>query len=151
PAIDAGANPDGLAFDQRGTGFPRVLGSQVDIGAVEGIDVTPAATLMSATNVSTSGLLTASFIVKYTDDFGIDTTSIDTNDLLITGRSFQIPVKPSSFHIDAVSVSGDAVTVTYTLAAPNPVAGWQPMDNDTYSITLVANEIADLDVPTHSM
>jgi hypothetical protein len=34
-AIDAGSNPDSLATDQRGAGFPRVLGTAADIGAFE--------------------------------------------------------------------------------------------------------------------
>jgi hypothetical protein len=35
PVLDRGSNPDGLEFDQRGPGFPRVLGSAPDIGALE--------------------------------------------------------------------------------------------------------------------
>lgn len=35
PAIDAGSNLLGLAFDQRGTGFARVFGAAADIGAFE--------------------------------------------------------------------------------------------------------------------
>ncbi len=35
PALDAGSNPDGLDFDQRGPGFPRVSGTAADIGAYE--------------------------------------------------------------------------------------------------------------------
>ncbi|HUD40501.1 MAG TPA: choice-of-anchor Q domain-containing protein [Dokdonella sp.] len=35
PARDAGGNPAGLAFDQRGPGFPRELGGAADIGAYE--------------------------------------------------------------------------------------------------------------------
>lgn len=35
PAIDAGNNAMALAEDQRGTGFPRVVGTSADIGAVE--------------------------------------------------------------------------------------------------------------------
>lgn len=35
PAIGKGINPLGLAFDQRGAGFPRVLGLAADIGAYE--------------------------------------------------------------------------------------------------------------------
>lgn len=35
PAIDAGSNPAGLAFDQRGEGFARSVGEGVDIGAFE--------------------------------------------------------------------------------------------------------------------
>jgi hypothetical protein len=36
PALDAGNNAAGLATDQRGVGFPRVLGAAADIGAFEG-------------------------------------------------------------------------------------------------------------------
>ncbi len=35
PAIDAGSNAFDLEFDQRGDGFPRVIGSAADIGAIE--------------------------------------------------------------------------------------------------------------------
>ena len=41
PAIDAGSNPAALAFDQRGAGFPRTVGAQTDIGAVEGVGGPP--------------------------------------------------------------------------------------------------------------
>ncbi|HSE13685.1 MAG TPA: right-handed parallel beta-helix repeat-containing protein [Rudaea sp.] len=37
PAIDAGNNFPSLEFDQRGPGFPRVLGPAADIGAFEGV------------------------------------------------------------------------------------------------------------------
>jgi hypothetical protein len=35
PAIDKGANPLALNFDQRGNGFARVSGASSDIGAYE--------------------------------------------------------------------------------------------------------------------
>jgi hypothetical protein len=35
PAIDAGNNDGGFAWDQRGPGFPRVVGPRTDIGAFE--------------------------------------------------------------------------------------------------------------------
>jgi hypothetical protein len=35
PALDHGANPDGVAFDQRGPGFARARGGAPDIGAFE--------------------------------------------------------------------------------------------------------------------
>lgn len=34
PAVDAG-DDNGQAFDQRGTGFPRIVGKAADIGAYE--------------------------------------------------------------------------------------------------------------------
>lgn len=36
PAIDTGANPEGFSYEQRGDGFPRIVGSAADIGATEG-------------------------------------------------------------------------------------------------------------------
>src|SRR5262249_37087539 len=41
PAIDAGSNTNPPAFDQRGTGYARVVGAGIDIGAFEA----PAATV----------------------------------------------------------------------------------------------------------
>jgi hypothetical protein len=38
PAIDAGNVVSGYTTDQRGTGFPRVVGAFADIGAYEGVD-----------------------------------------------------------------------------------------------------------------
>ena len=35
PAINKGSNPDGLKYDQRGSGFARVVGPAADIGAYE--------------------------------------------------------------------------------------------------------------------
>ncbi|HET7844545.1 MAG TPA: choice-of-anchor Q domain-containing protein [Xanthomonadales bacterium] len=35
PVVNAGANPSGAAFDQRGTPFARVVGAAADIGSVE--------------------------------------------------------------------------------------------------------------------
>ncbi len=53
PAIDAGANPLALAFDQRGAGFPRVIGAQTDIGAFEGVGAGPPPPPLGATPVPT--------------------------------------------------------------------------------------------------
>jgi hypothetical protein len=35
PAIDTGSNAGSLNYDQRGAGYPRVIGSNADIGAYE--------------------------------------------------------------------------------------------------------------------
>ena len=42
PGIDAGNNDSDLASDQRGDGYPRVIGASADIGAFEYNDVSPA-------------------------------------------------------------------------------------------------------------
>jgi hypothetical protein len=45
PALNTGANPAGLATDQRGAGFARVVGPAADIGAYEYRPLTAAATV----------------------------------------------------------------------------------------------------------
>ena len=63
PLINAGNNgliPMGMTFDQRGAGFPRVVGSSVDIGAVEAEAAAAAAsqpTLVPAGSTWTLSLL----------------------------------------------------------------------------------------------
>ncbi len=39
PVIDQGSNPNSLPYDQRGTGYPRVVGAEADMGAVEYVEV----------------------------------------------------------------------------------------------------------------
>jgi hypothetical protein len=58
PAIDAGNNFAGLATDQRGTGFPRVVGAAADIGAFEGFVVAapPPVALPAASTLMLSAL-----------------------------------------------------------------------------------------------
>jgi hypothetical protein len=45
PALDAGSNVGGLPNDQRGDGYPRVVGAGPDIGAFEGFVVPPPMTV----------------------------------------------------------------------------------------------------------
>lgn len=54
PARNAGANPDNLAYDQRGAGFPRLQGAAVDIGAFE---AGPAKLVISPTTVEFGSVL----------------------------------------------------------------------------------------------
>lgn len=61
PALDAGSNPNAYTNDQRGTGFPRVVGANPDIGAFEGTVVlavpVPAPALSAWALVLLAGLL----------------------------------------------------------------------------------------------
>ena len=64
PAIDAGPSPvasfAGNQFDQRGTGFARVVGSSVDIGAFEFGATTPTSSSSTTTTASSSTTTTDS-------------------------------------------------------------------------------------------
>ena len=54
PAIDAGDNTDAPQFDQRGEGYPRIFGGQIDIGAYEVQTALPGNTPPVAVNDSYS-------------------------------------------------------------------------------------------------
>lgn len=54
PAIDAGNNSSNVTTDQRGSGFPRVLGVAADIGAYEGAQAAP---LLQAVPAASAWLL----------------------------------------------------------------------------------------------
>ncbi len=58
PAINSGSNalvPAGVTTDERGTGFPRIVGKTVDIGAFESSNQTVVTSLASSANPSTYG------------------------------------------------------------------------------------------------
>ena len=61
PVLDAGNNsliPSGVTFDQRGAGFPRIMGARVDIGAVEAAAAAaPPPTMVPAGSTWTLSLL----------------------------------------------------------------------------------------------
>jgi PA14 domain/Glucose / Sorbosone dehydrogenase/Calx-beta domain len=98
----------------------------------------PSATL-NAGNITTGGASTYTFNVTYSDDTAINTTSLDDNDILVTG--------PGSFSQLATLVSVDTSsngtprTATYRINTPG--GSWNGADNGTYTITLQANQVSD--------
>ncbi len=72
PALDAGETTSTENLDQRGTGFPRLSGSNVDVGAFERNSTTLPRFLITATNATKlegdSGLTTFTFTVTRSGD-----------------------------------------------------------------------------------
>jgi predicted outer membrane repeat protein len=142
PALDKGNNALSLANDQRGTGFSRTLNGATDMGAFEGISAIPQAIASPAT-VTTPGATSQTISVTYGDDIGIDTSTIDVNDITVTGP-FGAVFTPTSASFTG---SGNTVTATYTFTPPG--GSWDIFDNGSYTISMVANQVADLDATTH--
>ncbi|MFL5328584.1 MAG: choice-of-anchor Q domain-containing protein [Gemmataceae bacterium] len=128
PAINRGSNPLGLTTDQRQASRSQDLAT--DIGAVEVHDSNPIA-FASAKNVSTTGVTTFDVTVTYSDNAGVDTSTIDVNDLTVTGPGYSSSETPVNV---SVSGSGTSVTATYTFDAPNGVFDF--MDNGAYFVNL---------------
>jgi hypothetical protein len=145
PALDAGDNPDNLTLDQRGTGvdklgnpvsFSRVLGSQIDIGAVE----FPAANVVAASATSAISVP----IVIITADFKplpvveaiptLDSGSVMT----AASASFSLGCSATLVQASSLSISYGAITSALlsqggTLHLTPPLPSSPPVDAGTFS------------------
>lgn len=145
PLRNAGANPLGLANDQRGVGFNRVLDGQADIGAIESTDPTPTAKL-TANDVLTVGATEYSFTVTYSDsNTGIDVSTINTGDVTVTGPGGFLAT-PTLVSVDNPA-NGTPRTATYKFTPPG--GSWDSASElGAYTITMNGTQVFDTDVPT---
>jgi hypothetical protein len=138
-ALNNGLNPTPtVSFDQRGSGFPRQIGSAVDIGAVE---VDPTKPLANATtnNVTTPGGTTYTFTVTYTDDVAIKFSTIGNGDVRVIGpNGFDVP---ATFISATPMADGSPIVATYSITPPD--GSWDYTDNGQYSVVLQPNQVTD--------
>ncbi len=119
----------------------KTLGQfSVNLPALPPPDTTPpTATLGTVANLSAAGSQPYQFTVTYGDDQAIALTSLDNNDIRVTG--------PNGFSQLATFVSinsssnGSPRTATYQFAAPG--GNWEHGDNGTYNLALVSNQVKD--------
>ena len=118
-----------LIDNQGGTDTATVSMTVFGLGAAG----TPPSAQLNAGAVTT-GAADHTFTVRYTDDSGVDVTSIDGNDIRVTG--------PGGFDVAATWVTVDDATngtpriATYSIAAPG--GSWDGADNGTYTISMQA-------------
>jgi predicted outer membrane repeat protein len=143
PAHDFGTNLLSLPFDERGTSFPRVNGAVPDVGAFESVTTIPEAkaTLPSVTPAGTTYVAT----VVYTDETGINTSTIDVNDVVLSGPGGY----SASPTMAAFTGSSKSVTATYTFTPPG--GSWDWTDDGLYTLTMRSttppNQVSDTDGP----
>lgn len=94
---------------------------------------------LNAADVGSSGAATYDFTVTYTDNIAVDVSTIDNNDVQVTG--------PNSFAQVATLVSvdnpldGSPRTATYRITPPGGF--WDLADNGTYNIFMQGNAVQD--------
>lgn len=101
-------------------------------------DTTAPTAIVSAPNITTAGA-TYTFTVTYTDNIALDASSFSSGDILITGpNGFG---QPATFIDASPNSDGSPRNVTYQITGPGGT--WDFADNGTYSLSVVASEVAD--------
>ncbi len=123
---------DGGDSGSRGGG-----GSDSGGGNTGGSNQRPTASI-SVPNVTVAGAKTLSVVVTYTDDKGIKASTIDVNDLLVSGPSGKLTVTGVTMQ---PATDAAKIVAIYTLAAPG--GRWGIADNGNYSVNIVDGQVTD--------
>ncbi|MBX7103170.1 MAG: hypothetical protein K1X57_03765 [Gemmataceae bacterium] len=143
PVRDRGLTSTTTAFDQRGSGFVRLLGTRSDVGSIESTDPTgvPVAlgVVETALNVLAGGGTSTSFSVTYSDDAAIDISSLGDNDIRVVGPGgFDVPAK-----LVSIDQSSNAPTVVARYTYTPPGGSWDGSDYGNYRHVLQAGSVFD--------
>ncbi|HMU10995.1 MAG TPA: S8 family serine peptidase [Ferruginibacter sp.] len=129
PAINAGSNAlaadpanNPLVFDQRGTGYPRIVGSSVDIGAFEVQCIPPTITAPTVTQ-PTCLVPTGTIVVNATGNSAME-YSVDNGATWQPSATFSGLVPSNYYIISARYISNTSCASTY---AGNPVVIHAPV------------------------
>jgi hypothetical protein len=121
PAIDAGETSSSLQYDQRGTGYPRKVGSNIDIGAFEA----PPPVVVSITGASATEGGAMTFTVSRTPSSGAISVNYTTaNSTAIAGSDYY----GSS---GTLSIADGVSSVTVTVSTVD-----DSLDEDTEDFTV---------------
>jgi fibronectin type 3 domain-containing protein len=124
----------GQVVDSNGNALPA---GQIGQFAVNVDRASPIATTTTAT-INSVATTSRTVFVNYYDVSGINQSTLDGNDLLVTG--------PNGFsstlaRTGTITQRGLSLRVPYVLAAP--AGGWKSRMNGTYTITLQPGQVAD--------
>jgi len=152
-----GNTTEPLPFDQRGTGFSRVIGGTVDVGAFEFQTVTPAVNLSISTNAGTEAGTTAITVTatasstvsgNQTVSLGVSGTGITAGDYSLSNTTITIPDGQTTGTV-TFTVVDDAIaegSETATLTLSNPSSGIALGSTTTQNITITDNDTAGVNI-----
>jgi hypothetical protein len=137
----SGTTDDGqeTAMDPELTTGERKLLTALDLAAMDdvGWELPLTATLGGAGSVTAKGATSTNFTVTYSHYTAIDSTTIGTGDVTVTG--------PGGFSAPATLVgtsgTGKSITATYSLGAPG--GSFDGSDSGTYTVNLGQNAVGD--------
>jgi len=106
-----------------------------------GVVIPPLAELTVA-NLTQPGQTNHTFTVTYSDNMGINVSTIDSNDILVTGPNNYAQLA-QLLSVD-INTNGTPRTATYSIRPPSGSV-WLPADNGTYSVFIQSNQVADVE------
>ncbi len=94
---------------------------------------------LTAAPLTAAGGTFYSFQVKYTDDGAMDRSSVASGNLNVTGPNGY--AQNAQLVATVLSQNKKAILATYRIPAPGGL--WDPSDNGTYVVLMVANQVKD--------
>ena len=102
--------------------------------------VDPPLAVLQSTNLTQPGQATVQFSVTYSNSVPINVSTIDSNDIRVTGpNGYDQPAGLVSLDF---SSNGTPRTATYAVTAPGG-GNWSPAHNGTYQVTMQAGQVND--------
>ncbi|MCX5662489.1 MAG: hypothetical protein NTW19_22640, partial [Planctomycetota bacterium] len=102
-------------------------------------DTAPPTASVTAANVSAAGATSYTFTVTYSDNIAVNTATLDGSDIRVTGPNGYSAL--ASFVSVDVGAPGTPRTATYSITPPG--GAWAFSGNGTYTVSLVAGQVAD--------
>ncbi|WP_428938143.1 PKD domain-containing protein [Fontivita pretiosa] len=123
------------ASDEDGT---YAANSKTVVVAV-GDGAAPTAAVIMAPGVYSAGGTSYQFRLVYNDDTGVDTSSFDGSDVVVTGPG---GFSQRASFVEWYNASGNQKVVIYSITPPG--GSWDPFDDGFYKINVRANQVRDL-------
>ena len=103
------------------------------------VDTTAPTTALTASSITNGGDTVYQFSVTYSDDTAVDNSTIDDQDIRVSGpNGFDQAARLVNSNVNA---SGEVVTATYEINAAG--GSWDNADNGNYTISLQDNQVSD--------
>ena len=113
--------------------------SAIEVLASPSADTIVPTASLSATDVTQEGGTSYQFSVIYSDNKAVNLSTVDSNDLLVTGpNGFSQLATLNNVKLDS---NGTPMKATYSFLAPGGT--WDSGDNGTYAIAQQANQVMD--------
>ena len=126
----------GAVTDTSGNGVPARVGSF--IVSLPPPDTTPPTDVITAPGITSPGGTTQAITVVYSDNVAVDISTIENNNLSISGPDGTLPFVSLT---KLSNSNAPVVTAVYTFQAPN--GGWSYEDSGTYTVSLAGNSVTD--------